>query len=520
MLTSDLFENKTPAAWRAGYERGLRYYRQGPDNPYPAGSEEAKDYADGYHNGELDSYDKYDTSTMNEGAVKELSQDLRSMSDAEFLARYKMTKAQARAEMKSGVTESYPKHQDLSGISTDKLEAYLAKQSRQQVPGEGNQVKRVQTELQRRQQGLAEVSKATLDRYVEKAVDAHGHADFAARQSKDDPTLRSYHVDQKKTAEKRRQGISRALDRMSKTEGVAEGANDMTPNWAKYVLDQIYNSDGAVTLTDLFDEGIPGLHDMFMATAEAHGLDPEEEFEDVQHELTVELEDLIKGGHEEGVAEGNNSSPFNQEQNLRSKNNNELADLIQFWNRALEKNPEHKVAREQLGLIKMIRAGRVGKKGVAEAEKNPHTSALGKALYRDLSKEKKASPAQVEKNKAQWAKNPHNPANKQQGVAEGVAETLSMDEAKKVLRQYGADNFKTTSNELHFYKNGRPFSVDLIFNSDATRSVNLSQLNSATRRLKGQGVTESYPKHQESKSPGADDELQSILKSAGIDRRK
>ena len=106
MLTSDLFENKTPAAWRAGYERGLRYYRQGPENPYPAGSEEAKDYADGYHNGELDSYDKYDTSTMNEGAVKELSQDLRSMSDEEFLTRYKMTKAQVRAGMKSGVAET------------------------------------------------------------------------------------------------------------------------------------------------------------------------------------------------------------------------------------------------------------------------------------------------------------------------------------------------------------------------------------------------------------------------------
>lgn len=414
MLTSDLFENKTPAAWRAGYERGLKYYRQGPNNPYPAGSEEAKDYADGYHNGELDSYDKYDTSTMNEGAVKELSQDLRSMSDAEFLARYKMTKAQARAEMKPGVaegslnefapgasgddeagddpykypkpkrynrsadyfeqfeadhfdredfdddtgvfkgywgnkqiayfkfdnpartggnnpgmgwyyepessgrsddtaaapdadnadehkqqelsmiraflksgnrpnpdsqigrlmkkhglaeaqndyfkrrkdeedriagvkapakrtpkqtdyekkrkqqdvTESYPKHQDLSGISTDKLKAYLAKQSQQSVPGEGNQIKRVRAELQSREQGLAEVSKATLDRYVEKAVDAHGHADFAARQSKDDPALRSYHKSQAQTAEKRRQGISRALDRMSKTEGVAEGSRE------------------------------------------------------------------------------------------------------------------------------------------------------------------------------------------------------------------------------------------------------------------------------------------------------
>ena len=66
-----------------------------------------------------------------------------------------------------------------------------------------------------------------------------------------------------------------------------------------------------------------------------------------------------------------------------------------------------------------------------------------------------------------------------------------MDQAKKVLRHYGADHFKTTTNELHFYKNGRPMSVDLIFNDDATRSVNLSQLNSSTRRLKGQGVAES-----------------------------
>ena len=75
----------------------------------------------------------------------------------------------------------------------------------------------------KKEQGVAEVSKATLDRYVPKAVDAHGHADFSARQSKDDPTLRSYHKSQKHTAEKRRQGISRALDRMSKQQGVAEG---------------------------------------------------------------------------------------------------------------------------------------------------------------------------------------------------------------------------------------------------------------------------------------------------------
>jgi hypothetical protein len=78
----------------------------------------------------------------------------------------------------------------------------------------------------------------------------------------------------------------------------------------------------------------------------------------------------------------------------------------------------------------------------------------------------------------------------QEQVSEGVAETLPVDDAVKVLRQYGADHFKTTSNELHFYKNGRPLSVDLIWGNEGERSVNLSQLNSATRQLKGQGVAE------------------------------
>jgi hypothetical protein len=89
-----------------------------------------------------------------------------------------------------------------------------------------------------RGQGVAEVSKSTLDRYVTKAVDAHGHADFAARQSKNDPSKRSYHVDQKKTAEKRRQGISRALDRMSKESvdlktSLQELSNDMLGKYKK-----------------------------------------------------------------------------------------------------------------------------------------------------------------------------------------------------------------------------------------------------------------------------------------------
>jgi hypothetical protein len=72
---------------------------------------------------------------------------------------------------------------------------------------------------------VSEVSKATIDRYVTKASDAHGDADFKARMSKNDPDKRSYHVDQKKTAEKRRQGISRALDRMSREESVEEATS-------------------------------------------------------------------------------------------------------------------------------------------------------------------------------------------------------------------------------------------------------------------------------------------------------
>jgi hypothetical protein len=82
------------------------------------------------------------------------------------------------------------------------------------------------SDLKRVGQGVAEVSKATIDRYVAKASDAHGDADFKARMSKNDPDKRSYHVDQKKTAEKRRQGISRALDRMSKQEDVSERVRD------------------------------------------------------------------------------------------------------------------------------------------------------------------------------------------------------------------------------------------------------------------------------------------------------
>jgi hypothetical protein len=65
-------ENVTEAAdntaFRQGYERGIRYYRRGPQNPYKPGTLEFTDYNDGYQMGEADSYDKYDTSSMDENS--------------------------------------------------------------------------------------------------------------------------------------------------------------------------------------------------------------------------------------------------------------------------------------------------------------------------------------------------------------------------------------------------------------------------------------------------------------------
>jgi hypothetical protein len=82
----------------------------------------------------------------------------------------------------------------------------------------------------------------------------------------------------------------------------------------------------------------------------------------------------------------------------------------------------------------------------------------------------------------------------EQGVTEGVAETLPLDDAIKVLKHYGANSFIKSIDNLKFYKNDRPLSIDLIQNDDGTRSVSLSQLNSATRQLKGQGTSEDSAK--------------------------
>ena len=333
MLTSDLFENKTPAAWRAGYERGLKYYRQGPNNPYPADSEEAKEYADGYHNGELDSHEKY--GSMNEGAVKELSQDLRSMSDAEFLARYKMTKAQARAEMKPDVKENWSQKYK-SSINCSHPKGFSQKAH---CAGKKKHDESVEMEMTCEDCGMCQT---------------HGNNMMEVKQRLDAKCWKGKH----KEGTKIKGGIR--VNNCVPNEGVSEGAREQ--------------------------------------------VDPS----------TVWEVSFDYGPHQSDKVKVRASSQEEAEQ-----------------------------------------------KGMRAAKKLGHR-------FPQLN----------------WAM----PV--EQGVAEGVAETLPMQDAVKVLKQYGADHFKTTSNELHFYKNGRGLSVDLVMNSDATRSVPLSSLNSATRRLKGHGLAE------------------------------
>lgn len=60
------------------------------------------------------------------------------------------TKKAVAPQSAEKVDEGYPKHQDMSGIPTEKLQAYLDKYKAHPVYGEARQVQRVRAELQRR----------------------------------------------------------------------------------------------------------------------------------------------------------------------------------------------------------------------------------------------------------------------------------------------------------------------------------------------------------------------------------
>lgn len=87
-----------------------------------------------------------------------------------------------------------------------------------------------------------------------------------------------------------------------------------------------------------------------------------------------------------------------------------------------------------------------------------------------------------------WVNNPDARWDPQQGVAEGVAETMPMDDAKNVLNHYGADYFKTTHDTLYFSKYRKQFSIGRIRDDDGAGSVNLRELNAMVRKLKGMRV--------------------------------
>jgi 5'-nucleotidase len=114
---------------------------------------------------------------------------------------------------KNPVGESYPKHQDLSGVSTERLKAYLAKQSQQQASGEGNQVKRVRAELERRSQSVQE-----------------GKEDKIAQLKKDYATAVHWSKNEKspqerESARQKAEKIKRHLETQYK-QGVAEGGSN------------------------------------------------------------------------------------------------------------------------------------------------------------------------------------------------------------------------------------------------------------------------------------------------------
>jgi hypothetical protein len=189
-----------------------------------------------------------------------------------------------------------------------------------------------------------------------------------------------------------------------------------------------------------------------------------------------ELEQQIKD--KKGMAEGSQRVDSLVTDALKIMRGSELNDAVQALKTVLG-NREYNDRRNHYSFYVRQLVNMYGQQGMGEGAPvttTPGSIEPGGAV--DNFKQQMANNTEIDYQK------------KQQGMEEGVAETMPMSDAVKVLRHYGADHFKTTSNELHFYKNGRPMSIDLIFNDDATRSVSLSQLNSVTRRLKGQSVEE------------------------------
>jgi hypothetical protein len=60
---------------------------------------------------------------------------------------------------------------------------------------------------------------------------------------------------------------------------------------------------------------------------------------------------------------GHNSTKFDKDAHYASKSTKQLEELVVFWKESIAKRPEGKMANEELGLVQMKLAERIGKKG-------------------------------------------------------------------------------------------------------------------------------------------------------------
>jgi len=63
---------------------------------------------------------------------------------------------------------------------------------------------------------------------------------------------------------------------------------------------------------------------------------------------------------------GTNSSKFDKNEHYDAMSANQLKDLIAFWTESVKKYPQHKIAIEELGLLQMKLAERIGRKKSGE----------------------------------------------------------------------------------------------------------------------------------------------------------
>ena len=59
---------------------------------------------------------------------------------------------------------------------------------------------------------------------------------------------------------------------------------------------------------------------------------------------------------------GYNSTKFDKDAHYAAKSTKDLEKLVVFWKEAIVKHPNHKMANEELAIVQMKLAERIGKK--------------------------------------------------------------------------------------------------------------------------------------------------------------